>query len=122
MFNRLALFDPFEDIAYLVAPVRRDDDVDAPAEGFRCREAEQAFGGSVPAGDGAIKQFGDDGVVGRFHDRAEETFAFGTEVSFRGGLQTQRSEQPGQLGLQADIVDKQHGEYEARGTKAVDAA
>ena len=64
MFDRLASADPFDDIAYLVAPVRRDDDVDALADRFRRREAEQAFGGSVPAGDGAVQQFGDDGVVG----------------------------------------------------------
>ena len=33
-----------------------------------------------------------------------------------------RSEQASQLGLQADIVDQQDGEHEARGAKAVDAA
>ena len=122
MFNRLASAGPFDDIAYLVAPVRRDDDVDALADRFRCREAEQAFGGSVPAGNGAVQQFGDDGVVGRFHDRAEEAFAFGAEISLGSGFPAERSEQTSQLGLQADIVDEQDGEHEARGAKAVDAA
>ncbi len=89
---------------------------------FRRREAEQAFGGSVPAGNGAVQQRGDDGVVRRFHDRAEEAIAFGSKVSLRGGLQTQRSEQAGQLGLQADVIDEQYGEHETRGAEAIDAA
>src|SRR2546430_10617424 len=111
MFDGLASAGPFDNIAYLVAPVRRDDDVDVPAQRFGRREAEQAFGGSVPAGNGAVQQLGDDGIVRRFHDGAEEAIAFGSKVPFRGGLQTQRAEQAGQLRLQADIVDKQYGEH-----------
>jgi len=63
-FDRLAVVDPLDDFADLRAPVRRDDDVDALADHLRCLVAEQAFGGAVPAGNGAIQQLGDDGIVG----------------------------------------------------------
>ena len=64
MFDLLAAADALEDVAYLRAPLRRDDDVDALADRFGRREAEQAFGGTVPAGDGSVEQFGDDRIVG----------------------------------------------------------
>ena len=39
MFDRLAAADPLEDAAYLVAPVRRDDDVDVLADRFGRRDS-----------------------------------------------------------------------------------
>ena len=64
MFDLLAPADPIEDGAELRAPVRRNDDVDGLADGFRRGISEQLFGGPVPAGDGAVERLGDDGVIG----------------------------------------------------------
>ena len=64
MLDPLALADTVEDVVDFGAPVRRDDDVDAAADRLGGRIAEQALGGAVPAGDGAVERLGDDGVVG----------------------------------------------------------
>ncbi len=64
MLNPLALADAVENVADLGAPVRRDDNVDVPADGLDRDVAEQALGGPVPAGDGAVERLGDDGIVG----------------------------------------------------------
>ena len=52
-----------EDVTHLGAPVGRDDDIDARADLLRRGIPEQAFGRGVPAGDGAVERFGDDGVI-----------------------------------------------------------
>ena len=122
VFDPLAAADLLEDVANLGAAVRRNNEVDVPAHGFDRNEPEQALGGAVPAGDDAVERFGDDGVVGGFHDRAEKTFALGVEAALGSRLAAQLFEQPGQLALQGDIVDQEHCEDETGRTKSVDPA
>ncbi len=64
LFDRFTPPYPGEDILDLGAPLRRHDDVDGFADGFRRGESEQAFGGPVPGGDCAVELLRDDGVVG----------------------------------------------------------
>ncbi len=64
MFDGFASAYPIEDIVHLGATVGRNNDVDALADRFRRGISEQAFGGPVPAGDGAVERLGDDRVVG----------------------------------------------------------
>ena len=85
-------------------------------------KSEQPFGGPVPAGDGAVERFGDDGVVGGFHDRAEQAFALGVVAALGSGLPAQFFEQAGQLGLQGDVVDQQHRQDETCRAESVDPA
>ena len=65
MLDRFTASDAIEDFPHLGVPLGRDDDIDTFADGFGGGKSKQAFGGAVPAGDGAVKRLGDDGVVGR---------------------------------------------------------
>ena len=119
------LFTPgysIEDFAHLGASVGRDDDINVIADRFRCGKSIQPFGRPVPAGDVAVKRFCDDGIIGRFHHRAEQALALDVAIPFRGGLPSQRYEQARQLRLQADIVDQQHRQNETCRTESVDPA
>ena len=111
-----------EKIAHLGAPVGRNDEVDVLADGFQSSISKQAFGGRVPRGDGAVKGLGDDGVVGRFDDGAEQPLSLGVTIPFGSGLPAQPAEQMRQLGLQRDVVDEQHRQHESRRAEPVEPA
>ena len=122
MFDLLAAADPREDRAELRAPIRRNDDLDGLADGFSRGITEQLFGGPVPGGDGAVERLGDDGVIGRFHDGAEQVFAIGIVIPLGVGLPTQPSHHSCHPGLQADEVDQQRRQNETSGKESVDPA
>ena len=95
-----------ENVAQLREPFGRDDEVDMFADGFNRLISEQALGGRVPAGDDAVERFGDDGVVGGFDHRAEQTLALGMPLPLGGALAAQGVEQPRQSRLQTDILQQ----------------
>ena len=64
MLDRFTPAYAIEDFAHLGAPVRRDDDIDATADRFRGGKSKQTLRSPVPAVDGPIEFFCDDGIVG----------------------------------------------------------
>jgi len=81
VLDRFPPADPAQDVTDLFGPIGRRDEVDALAHRFRRGIAEQAFRGRIPAGDGAVEGFGDDGVNGRFNGGAENALARGVMVA-----------------------------------------
>jgi len=73
----VAAAGPAKRVAYRGPLFGWNDDVDIPACGFGRGESEQPFGGRIPARDDALQRFGDDGVMGGFDGRAEQTLAHG---------------------------------------------
>ena len=69
MINPLTATDTFEDFGLFVVPIGRNNEGHRPADGFVGRVAKKTLGPAVPTGDHAVKVFGEDCVIRRFHDR-----------------------------------------------------
>src|ERR1700674_4916742 len=68
MFDALAGSQPLQDHSFFILQLGRDEDRNRlPYYFFRC-VSEDALGAAVPAGDDSVQIFGNDRVVGRFHD------------------------------------------------------
>ena len=81
VLDPLAAADPAQDILHLAGAVGRHDQVDVLADGLLGRISEQALGGRIPAGDGAVERLRHDRVVGGFDRRAVEPLARGEMVA-----------------------------------------
>jgi len=69
----------------------------------------------------AVERLGDDGVVGRFHDRGQQPLALGAMLPFGGGLKPDCSEQR-TTGLGRAALSISKGETKTRGAEAVEPA
>ena len=124
--------DPAQDVTHLLRPVRRHDEIDALAHRFRRGISEQAFRSRIPAGDGAVEGFRDDGVDGGFDGGAEKPLAGGVVVARgfsaamilnlvfeRGGLRIHFAHHPGKGACEhprfAARIDRDGGQAVAAG-------
>ena len=72
MVDALAAAQAAEDVALLVAQLRRHDQVDRLADRLFRGPSEQPLRALVPGGDDAVERLADDGVFGRRDDGGEQ--------------------------------------------------
>src|SRR5947207_960117 len=77
MSHALPASDAVENRVLFVLMIFWNDQTNGLAHGLTFRVAEHSLRGGIPRGDDAIEVLGDDGIIGRFHDRREaRTVAF----------------------------------------------